>query len=254
MTAIDHWLLLLGRVAAELLGFAIAARLVGAAMDRMARRAAPTEALAARRATVWRLLRSAVRYTIDFVALVAVLETLGVRATSLLAGAGVVGLAVSFGAQGLVQDMVTGVFLLYENQFAVGDQVSLPQLGLSGTVEEVGLRITRLLGPRGEEIIVPNRLILQLQNFSRGDATVSVPVPFAADQDPEALGKSLERVLAPLRERWPTVELSPATAFGPGQVTWTVEARVAPKDKVACETAIRRAILDAVYRDGLRLA
>lgn len=247
MIPLDHWLTLGLQVGGELVGFAILARVVRYALVRLEERAAPSEALRARRATVWRLLRSAVRYTIDFVAVVAVMETLGVRATSLLAGAGVVGLAVSFGAQGLVQDMVTGIFLLYENQFVVGEEVSLPALGLAGTVEEVGLRITRLKGPKGEEIVVPNRLILQVQNYSRGRAMVSVGVTTALKWDPEAVEAVLQEFLAPLRQRWPDLQVEAAAGAQPGQVTWSITGSVDSREKAECERAVRRAAVRALY-------
>ncbi|HBI26716.1 MAG TPA: mechanosensitive ion channel family protein, partial [Peptococcaceae bacterium] len=77
------------------------------------------------------------KYSIYFVGGVMVLDELGVPTTSILAGAGVLGLAVGFGAQNLVRDVLSGFFILFEDQFAVGDYVKIA--GAEGTVQEIGL-------------------------------------------------------------------------------------------------------------------
>src|SRR5690606_26350687 len=87
--------------------------------------------------------------------------------TTLLAGAGIVGLAIGFGAQGLVSDVVTGFFILLEQQIDVGDYVTVA--GKDGVVEEVGLRTTKLRGFDGTLHFVPNREITNVSNHSRGN-------------------------------------------------------------------------------------
>ena len=82
----------------------------------------------------------------------------------MLAGAGIVGLAVGFGAQSLVKDVITGFFIVFEDQFAVGDQVQIGQS--NGVVEEIGLRTTKVKSYTGELHIIPNGNILEVINYS----------------------------------------------------------------------------------------
>jgi moderate conductance mechanosensitive channel len=118
---------------------------------------------------------------------VAVLERLGVPVTSLVAPAAVAGVALGFGAQRLVQDILAGFFIITERQYGFGDLVrlsvpSLPDPAI-GTVEAVTLRVTTVRTANGEVVITPNGQITQVTNLSRdwARAVVDVPVPAAAD-------------------------------------------------------------------------
>jgi small conductance mechanosensitive channel len=121
------------------------------------------------------------------VAIVLTVQRLGVPITGLVAPAAVVGVAVGFGAQRIVQDILAGLFIIAERQYGFGDVVRIAALGsevgVSGTVEQVSLRITRLRTVNGEVVIVPNGQIVQVTNQSRdwARAVVDVPVPSTAD-------------------------------------------------------------------------
>jgi small conductance mechanosensitive channel len=151
-------------------------------------------------------------------AAILILQRLGVPVTGLVAPAAVVAVALGFGAQRLVQDLLAGVFIIVEHQYGFGDTVRIAQLGsesgVSGTVEEVTLRITRLRTVNGEVVIVPNGQIVQVTNQSRDWArtVVDVPVPTTADvnQVREILGEVGQAacgddVLGPLLLDPPTV-------------------------------------------------
>lgn len=124
---------------------------------------------------------------IYFVTGVLVVQRLGVPLTSLVAPATVVGVALGFGAQRVVQDLLAGIFIITERQYGYGDVVRISALGattgITGTIEDVSLRITRLRTPDGEVVIVPNGQIQQVTNLSRdwARAVVDVPVPSAID-------------------------------------------------------------------------
>jgi len=124
---------------------------------------------------------------IYFVTSVLVVQRLGVPLTSLVAPATVVGVALGFGAQRVVQDLLAGIFIITERQYGYGDVVRISALGattgITGTIEDVSLRITRLRTPDGEVVIVPNGQIQQVTNLSRdwARAVVDVPVPSAID-------------------------------------------------------------------------
>jgi moderate conductance mechanosensitive channel len=122
-----------------------------------------------------------------FIAGVLVLQKLGIPITSLVAPATVAGVAVGFGAQRVVQDILAGFFIVTERQYGFGDVIRISALGattgVSGTVEDVTLRVTRLRTVNGEVVIVPNGQIQQVTNLSRdwARAVVDVPVPAAVD-------------------------------------------------------------------------
>ncbi len=124
---------------------------------------------------------------IYFIAALLVLQRLGVPLTSLVAPATVAGVAVGFGAQRLVQDILAGFFVLAERQYGFGDVVRISSLGattgVTGTIEDVSLRVTRLRTANGEVVIVPNGQVQQVTNLSRdwARAVVDVPVPATVD-------------------------------------------------------------------------
>jgi len=127
------------------------------------------------------LARSLLKYSIYFIGGVMILEELGVSTTSILAGAGVLGLAVGFGAQNLVRDVITGFFILFEDQYAVGDYVTVS--GVTGYVADMGLRVTKIRSWTGEMHIIPNGKIEQVTNYSRTGAGVLVEVSVAYEED-----------------------------------------------------------------------
>ena len=129
------------------------------------------------------ILNSAVRYLLYFVGAMTILERLGVPTGSIIATAGIGGLAIGFGAQNLVRDVITGFFILMENQYAVGDFVQIGDV--SGIVEEMGIRVTKLRDRGGALHIIPNGLIQQVTN-NMGPAMrvlFNVLVSYDADVD-----------------------------------------------------------------------
>lgn len=116
-----------------------------------------------------------------------VLRRLGLPLTSMVAPASVVGVALGFGAQRVVQDLLAGFFIVIEHQYGFGDVVRVSQPGtpdgVTGTVEEVTLRVTQLRTVNGELLIIPNGQILQVTNLSRDWARAVIDVPVAAGAD-----------------------------------------------------------------------
>jgi small conductance mechanosensitive channel len=133
--------------------------------------------------TVARLVNNIISYVIYFIMALMILNQFGIQIGPLLAGAGVVGLAIGFGAQSLVKDIITGFFIIFEDQFGVGDVI---QIGtLKGTVEEIGLRVTKISSATGERHIIPNGTILQVTNFSVHNSVSVVDIPIDTQTDVE---------------------------------------------------------------------
>ena len=135
----------------------------------------------ARARTLSSVLRSVTTGTIFFVTVLLVLGELNINLTPLIAGAGVASIAIGFGAQSLVKDVVSGVFILLEDQFGVGDTIDAGEA--TGTVEQVTLRSTRLRDVAGTVWHIPNGQILRVGNKSQNWASAVVDVTVASNTD-----------------------------------------------------------------------
>ncbi|MFC1875583.1 mechanosensitive ion channel domain-containing protein [Chloroflexota bacterium] len=129
---------------------------------------------------------------IGVIVLFMILSELGVNITPLLASAGVAGIAIGFGAQSLIKDFVSGVFILIEDQFNTGDVVEIA--GISGTVEEVNLRRTVLRGLDGILHTIPNGTITTTSNYTRDWSRVKLDMPVAYGEDMEHVFAVINRV------------------------------------------------------------
>ncbi|MDO4541374.1 MAG: mechanosensitive ion channel family protein [Bacillota bacterium] len=146
-----------------------------------------------RAVTLNHLINSVIKYVLVFIVIVIILGQFGVNVASILAAAGVVGLAVSFGAQALVKDVFTGFFIILEDQYNVGEYVSINNH--LGVVAEVGIRITKLNGLDGEVYIIPNGSIVDVANYCRNNIRVVVDQSIAYDSDID-LAETVMRAVA----------------------------------------------------------
>ena len=119
--------------------------------------------------TLHKLVKSAVRYTVYFIAFFQILATVGVNTTSIVASAGIASVAIGFGAQNLVKDIISGFFIILEGQFDVGDNVKIYNQAAfiaEGSVLSLGLRSTKIRSKGGEIYFIPNGTINQVINYS----------------------------------------------------------------------------------------
>ncbi len=130
-----------------------------------------------RQNTLIKLLQNILSYTVYFSAILAILALFEINIAGLLAGAGIVGLAIGFGAQSLVKDIITGFFIVFEDQFAVGDEVLIGTA--RGNVEEIGLRTTKVKSYTGELFIIPNGSIMNVVNYSVFNSRILVDIKVA---------------------------------------------------------------------------
>jgi small-conductance mechanosensitive channel len=135
--------------------------------------------------TLRTLAKSMLRYVTYFIVGFTILGQIAAFAETdikgFLAGAGILGVALGFGAQSLVKDIITGFFLILENQYTVGEYIKTGTY--SGFVEEIGLRITKLRDWGGEYHIIPNGQITAVTNMSRGSMRALVDVGIASEED-----------------------------------------------------------------------
>lgn len=204
----------------------------------------------ARMRTLASLVSSLLRWAVGFVAVVIILRELGVDVLPLVVSAGVLGLAIGFGAQALIRDVITGFFLLFEGLLHVGDVV---QIGATtGTVESIGLRITTIRTDDGALRVVPNGQITEFANYSAGGARATVDVPIARDVPVEqALAVLTDVGAAWAKESGAALDRSAVLGimgFSGGEVILRLSVRVEPEHRLAAEIELRRRIKVAFDR------
>ncbi|MGX7103986.1 mechanosensitive ion channel family protein [Gemella sanguinis] len=148
--------------------------------------------------TLHKLIRSAIRYTIYFIAFFQILSTLGINTTSIVASAGIASVAIGFGAQSLVKDIISGFFIILEGQFDVGDEVKLYNQAAfiaGGSVISLGLRSTKIRSGNGEIYFIPNGSINQVINYSLTYNLAEVKFSIQIDETIEAIEERIQKVL-----------------------------------------------------------
>ncbi len=208
--------------------------------------------------TIGAVVRSIVSITIWSIAVLTVLEILGVNLGPLIAGAGIAGVALGFGAQSLVKDFLTGMFMLMEDQYGVGDVIDVGVA--TGTVEGVSLRTTRLRDVDGVVWHVPNGTIARVGNKSQqwSRAVVDVPVTFQADT-----GAATEVIRGVAEQVWhdpdysSTIIAEPSVlgveSLEPGRVVIRVVVRTRPQEQWRVERELRKRIKAALDEAGIAL-
>src|SRR5699024_2609888 len=138
------------------------------------------------------ILKNIIKYVFYFLGLIAVLDLFGIETSSLIATAGIGGLAIGFGAQSLVKDIITGFFIVFEEQFNVGDYVQIGEY--EGIVEEIGLRVTKIRDFSGELHIIPNSNIIVVTNKNTEAMRALVKVSIHYNEDINKVIKILEEI------------------------------------------------------------
>ncbi|SNC71627.1 small conductance mechanosensitive channel [Kytococcus aerolatus] len=200
------------------------------------------------------LLRSVASVTIATVAILMLADQVGLPLAPLLASAGIGGLAIGFGAQSLVKDVISGVMLMVEDQYGVGDWVDLGEA--AGEVEEVTLRVTRLRAADGVVWYIRNGEILRVGNTSQGAPVVTVDVPVAYSADPGRVIDLLTEAMVGLRERSAGTFRDGPTVAGlqdvrDGMFTVRVLADCVPGQQYAAAREIRQAAKAALDAAGV---
>lgn len=201
------------------------------------------------------LLKSVLRYAIDFIALLSILDILNVPTRSILAGAGLVGLAVGFGAQQLVRDVISGFFVIFEDQFAVGEYITAG--GVSGIVEEIDLRVTKIRDFSGDLHIVPNGSLGTVTNHCRGNMRVLIDVSVAYEEDLDRVLEVLEKECEAMATEIPDIREGPrvlgVSKLGDSAVSFRILARTAPMAQWAVERQMLKRLKQALDREGIEI-
>jgi small conductance mechanosensitive channel len=192
------------------------------------------------------------------VALLMILDEFAISIGPAIAGLGVVGIAVGFGAQTLIRDWLAGVFIILENQYSAGDVVRIS--GVDGVVEDFSLRRTTLRDLDGTVHTVPNGSIVVASNMTRGWARVNLDISVAYDTDIDRATALIDEVGRSLTtdERWkdrvieaPSVQR--VNALGDSSVSLKVLGEVRPAEQWAVAGELRKRILAAFAAEGIQV-
>jgi small-conductance mechanosensitive channel len=205
--------------------------------------------------TLTSLIHNIIVNVIFFIAILLILGELGFNLGPLLAGAGVLGLAIGFGAQNLVRDVITGFFIVYEDQFAVGDFIATGKF--TGTVQEIGLRITKIKEWTGQIHIIPNGSITDVTNFSKENSVAVLDIGVAYEEN---ISRVEETLVALLKEYYPTDENIVAEPtvmgvqnLGASDVVVRVAAECLPMMHYGVARKLRKAIKDRFDETGIEI-
>ncbi len=219
------------------------------------------ETIAARRTqraeAIGSVLRSIASFAVFGIAVVMVLGELGVNLAPVIASAGVVGVALGFGAQNLVKDFIAGIGIILEDQYGVGDVVDLGEA--VGTVEAVGLRITRLRDVNGVVWYARNGEILRVGNKSQGYAMVVIDMPVAHDTDLDRCRTVMQEVADAMyaEPEWTSVLLAEPESLGVEQILtegvfMRVQVRATNADQWRVGRELRMRLKERFVLEGIR--
>ncbi|HSI67442.1 MAG TPA: mechanosensitive ion channel family protein [Planococcus sp. (in: firmicutes)] len=253
-------LLGLGVIAAQIIGIliaflivkAIGNKVIGRFFDKLKNKGDVTRG---RALTLQSLSENVFSYMLIFILVATLFNIFGLSVASLIAGAGIVGLAIGFGAQGLVSDVVTGFFLLLEKQIDVNDYVTVGSI--DGVVESVGLRTTQIRSFNGTLNYIPNRDITTVSNHSRGNMQALVDIGISYDE-------SIDEAIAVLQAACDQVAMEDETivegpnvigvqTFGASDVTLRIIAKAKNGEQWALERKLRKTIKETLDANDIEI-
>jgi small conductance mechanosensitive channel len=206
-----------------------------------------------RATTIVSTLKKVIKYILVFIGLIMTLELLGINTASILATAGIGGLAIGFGAQSLVKDVITGFFILIEDQYSVGDYVQIRDM--YGIVEELGLRVTKIRAFSGDLYIIPNGSIDLVTNSSRGNMRALVVVSISNEENIERATTVLTEALEVFKDNESIVDgpkVLGVSNIGEYNIDINIWAKTKPMEQWAVEREIRKVAIEALQKANIK--
>ncbi|WP_153733042.1 mechanosensitive ion channel family protein [Sporosarcina obsidiansis] len=209
-----------------------------------------------REQTMIKLLENTLKYVVYFSAILSILTEFEIDVKGLLAGAGVLGLAVGFGAQSLVKDVISGFFIIFEDQFGVGDYVRINTA--EGTVMEIGLRTTKIGLFGGEVYTVPNGQISEVINFSVTNSKAILDIGVSYETDIDYAEKLISEFLRTLpKDRYAEVigipEMLGVQSIDPSQIVLRIVAETEPVANFGVGRKLRQDLKKFMEQNGIEL-
>lgn len=249
----------LGKLAISLLIFIsvyIITKVINKIIDRtiLNRKTITTNEATNRIRTMIETIKKTIKYLLFFFAIIIVLDLFGVNTATLITTLGIGGFALTFGAQSLVKDMITGFFILVENQYSVGDYV---QIGSKeGIVEELGIRITKIRDFSGELHIIPNGSITEVTNKTRGGMRALIKVSVAYEEDLDHVIDVLNRIAEEFKQNDKIIDgpnVLGVTQLGSSGIEVTIVAKTLPMEQWAIERNLRKRIKEEFEKEDIEI-
>ncbi len=206
--------------------------------------------------TIHSLVLNLLKYVVYFTALGFILSELGVNYKAYLASLSVVGLAIGFGSQGLVQDVVTGFFLIFEGQFEVDDMVEIS--GQTGIVEELGLRVTKLRNYLGQLITIPNRNIALVGTYTKGALQAYIDVALSGKDTAAHCSEELQKISDEISRQFEGVILRNPQVMSPlsletGEHFARIHFEIWPQQQWVIEQQLVPRVREILKREGIEI-
>jgi len=205
--------------------------------------------------TMSTLLVSVFKYAVYIISGVIILTDV-FKLTSVLAAAGIGGIAVGLGAQSLIKDVISGFFIVFEDQFAVGDLITIGEM--NGTVEYMELRVTKLRNFNGDLYIIPNGEIKIVTNHTRGNKAVIVDIPVAYSSDMDRAFEIAGNVCMRVSKEFTTIVEEPRilgiTELGKSSMNLRVIAKTIPNEHWEVERRIRKLIREEFAKSNIKFS
>ena len=206
--------------------------------------------------TLTGVLKNIVKYIFYFIGLIMVLDIFDINTSSILATAGIGGLAIGFGAQSLVKDIITGFFILFEDQFSVGEYIDVDDK--SGVVESVELRVTKIRDFNGDLYIIPNGSIREVTNHSRGNIRILVDIDIANDENADKAILVIKETCEKFKKENKNVVDGPdvlgITQLKETGTTIRIVGKAKPMTQWDVEIELRKKIKDELDKENIRRA
>ena len=205
--------------------------------------------------TLMGVIKNIVKTLLYFIGLTTILDVFHINMTGILAAAGIGGLAIGFGAQSLVKDVITGSFILFEDQYSVGDHVNIK--GFEGLIEELGLRVTKIRDLNGELHIIPNGEISIVTNKSRGMIRSMVKFTIAYEEDMDKALRVLEKMCRTIQAEEKDIVEGPevlgVSELGDHGVEITIKIVSNPLTQYQNERTMKAKIKETLEKEGIEI-
>ena len=204
--------------------------------------------------TVLSVMKSFVTIIIIFTWFLAALRIFGVNTSAIITTAGIGGIAISFGAKSLVEDIISGIFLMLEDSFVIGDDITVA--GKTGVVERISLRTTTIRDYNGELHVVPNGEIRVVTNRNKNIQRALINVPIAYDADAKKAVDLLTEALKPVNDDHAVIEdvsVWGITDFASSGIVITCAAKTIPGEQWRVEREMRKIAIEELSRNGIKV-
>lgn len=205
--------------------------------------------------TMAKLILSVLKYTVYILMVIILLGVWGIDVTPLLAGAGIVALGISLGAQKIIGDLVSGLFIVFENSYDVDDVVEIN--GFKGTVQEISLRTTRIINWKNEVRIISNGNITDITNYSKNPSVGSVDIGIAYRENIDEVFALLEEKLPALKEQFPQIIEGPnvigVSNLGASSVDIKINVITSTEQHYSVERGIKKFVKDLFDAEGIEI-